>query len=153
MFVLRLCDLSSFTLSLMYNYAVHCRCGFSIPGVAICMLIAFSFLIIRAMKVFYNLFKYWEIRQFYITALKIESVSIADIDVARLCSFILQLLVTCMFSVRAGFHSITPGWPNASMSGLMRLLGEGCTKFWINSCWAILNFWNRYDILIWNLYF
>ena len=118
-----------YTKTLMYNYAVHCRCGFSIPGVAICMLIAFSFLIIRAMKVFYNLFKYWEIRQFYITALKIESVSIADIDVARLCSFILQLLVTCMFSVRAGFHRITPVWPNASMSGLMRLLGEGCTKF------------------------
>ena len=137
----------------MYNYAVHCRCGFSIPGVAICMLIAFSFLIIRAMKVFYNLFKYWEIRQFYITALKIESVSIADIDVARLFSFLLQLLVTCMFSVGAGFHSITTGWPNASMSGLMWLLGEDCTKFWINSCWAILNFWNRYDILIRNLYF
>ena len=116
MFVLRLCDLSSFILSLMYNYAVHCRCGFSIPGVAICMLIAFSFLIIRAMKVFYNLFKYWEIRQFYITALKIESVSIADIDVARLCSFILQLLVKCMFSVRAGFHSITTGWPNAAIN-------------------------------------
>ena len=63
-----------------------CRCGFSIPGVAICMLIAFSFLIIRAVKVFYNLFKYWQIRQFYITALKIDSVSFSCIIISNAIS-------------------------------------------------------------------
>ena len=39
------------------------------------MLIAFAFFTTRLIAYIYNLSKYWEIRQFYQDALKIESVS------------------------------------------------------------------------------
>ncbi|XP_067929329.1 autophagy-related protein 9A-like isoform X2 [Watersipora subatra] len=49
-----------------------CSCGFSIPTVAICILIALAFFLTRALLYAYNLTKYWEMRQFYRHAMNID---------------------------------------------------------------------------------
>ncbi|XP_023932449.1 autophagy-related protein 9A [Lingula anatina] len=43
------------------------------PFVAICLLVAAVFWVLRLIKVVYNVLKYWEIRAFYLTALKISA--------------------------------------------------------------------------------
>jgi hypothetical protein len=42
----------------------------------ICILVAVIFWILRAIKVMYHLFQFWDIKQFFNTALKINDVSI-----------------------------------------------------------------------------
>jgi len=49
-----------------------------VPIVALCMVIAFGFLLIRVVMVTRNIFKYWQIRKFYLVALQIPSVIISD---------------------------------------------------------------------------
>ncbi|KAF6037714.1 atg9b [Bugula neritina] len=54
-------------------FITPCSCGFSVPIVALCMVIAFGFLLIRVVMVTRNIFKYWQIRKFYLVALQIPS--------------------------------------------------------------------------------
>ena len=44
------------------------------PFIIICLIIAFVFWILRLIKVIYNIFKYFELRSFFVNALKLTSV-------------------------------------------------------------------------------
>lgn len=47
-------------------------------GITVCLLVAFAFWVFRLIKVLYNIFKYWEIRSFYLTALHITTTDLTN---------------------------------------------------------------------------
>lgn len=50
-----------------------CTYGFGRPAGAVCLSVALAFLLVRAVRVIYNFFKYFEIRMFFLTALRIPN--------------------------------------------------------------------------------
>ncbi len=64
------------------------------------------FWIYRLVKVFCNVLSYWEIRQFYIKALKIRMVSATPRDLLVTCSKISSESL-CQMSCAHGYNKIT----------------------------------------------